>query len=299
MKKLAMLVCCALLLVVSGCSDASTNVSDKNEALITVGGEEITKGDVYEGLSSRGNITPVTTAIAKQVVKKAVPVTKELEKEAKDTLESLKQSVGADKWENYLKTNGFKDEKDYYENSVLLNARVAKITEAYVTKNLVELAKEYEVRKLEIMVTPDKDKANEAIDALKAEKKPDFKAAAAKYGDTSKYNGSEGIYTNQSGIPDAVYSNLLTLKDGEMFEKAIFDDATSTYYIVRVVSSKAKTEFKADAINAIKNITTANAEGLKIDERAFNFYLNETGYAIHDAAIYAELLKNSLKYQED
>lgn len=299
MKKLAMFVGCALLLFVSGCSDASTNVSDKNEALITVDGEEITKGDVYLGLSSRGNITPVTTAISKQVVKKAVPVTKELEKEAKETLESLKKSVGEDKWSDYLKTNGFKDEEDYYKNSVLLNARIAKITEAYVSKNLVELAKEYEVRKLEIMVTPDKDKANEAIAALSKEKKPDMKAAATTYGDTTKYNGSEGIYTNQSGIPNAVWSNLLTLKDGEMFVKPIFDDATSTYYIVRVVSSKAKTDFKDDAINAIKNVTTANAEGLKIDERAYNYYLNEAGYAIHDAAIYAELLKNSLKYQED
>ncbi len=298
MKKLTMFVCCALLLFVSGCSDASTNVSDKNEALITIDGNDITKGDVYLGLSSRGNITPVTNAISQQVVKKAVPVTKDIEKEAKDTLESLKKSVGADKWDNYITTNGFKDEEDYYKNSVLLNVRIGKVTEAYVSKNIDELAKEYEVRKLQIMVTPDKDKANEALETLKKEKTPDMKAAASKYGDTTKYNGSEGIYTNQSGIPNAVWANTLTLKDGEISEKAIFDDTTSTYYIVRVVSSKVK-EIKDDAINAIKNITTANAEGLKIDERAFNYYLNETGYAIHDAAIYSELLKNSLKYQED
>lgn len=297
MKKLTMLFACALLLVVSGCSDASTSVSDSSEALITIGDEKITKGDVYEGLSIQGEITPITTAMDKQVVKIAVPVTDEIEKEAQSSLASYKESVGEENWETHIASNGFKDEEDFYKNSILLNIRKGKITENYVIENFDKLNDQYKTRKLQIMVCEDKDKAKEAISALK--ENDDMSAAATKYGVTTTYNGSDGIYTNQSGIPSAVWNEILNTKDGKTFSSAIHDSTTGNYYIVKVVSSKAKKEFKDDAINAIKNLTTTNEDGYTIEEVAYNYYLNKAGYSIHDANIYSYLLNNSKKYTEE
>lgn len=297
MKKLTMIFACALLLVVSGCSDASTNVSNHSEALITVGDEKITKGDLYEGLSVQGEITPITTAMDKQVVKVAVPVTDEIEKEAKASLASYKESVGEDNWTDHLSSNGYKDEDDFYKNSILLNIRKGKITENYVKENFDELNEQYKTRKLQIMVCEDKDKAKEAIAALK--ENDDMSAVATKYGVTTTYNGSEGIYTNQSGIPSAVWNEIMNTKDGKTFSSAIHDSTTGTYYIVKVVSSKAKKEFKDDAINTIKNLTTTNEDGYTIEEVAYNYYLNKAGYSIHDATIYSYLLNNSKKYTEE
>lgn len=297
MKKLTMLFACALLLVVSGCSDASTNVTDSSDALITLGDEKITKGEVYEGLSVQGDITAIATAMDKQVVKIAVPITDEIEKEGQASLASYKESVGDANWEEHLASNGYKDEEDFYKNSILLNIRKGKITENYVTENFNELNDEYKARKLQIMVTEDKDKADEAITALK--ENDDMSAAASKFGVTTTYNGSEGIYTNQSGIPSAVWNEILNTKDGKTFSGAILDSATGNYYIVKVVSSNAKKEFKDDAINAIKNLTVTNEDGYTIEEVAYNHYLNKAGYSIHDANIYSYLLNNSKKYTEE
>lgn len=297
MKKLTMLFACALLLVVSGCSDASTNVSDSSEALITIDGDEITKGDVYEGLSVQGDISPITTAMDKQVVKVAVPVTDEIEKEGQASLASYKESIGDANWEEHLASNGYKDEEDFYKNSILLNIRKGKITGNYVTENFDKLNEEYKTRKLQIMVSDDKEKAKEAIAALK--EKDDMSAAASKFGVTTTYNGSEGIYTNQSGIPSAVWNEILNTKDGKTFSGAILDSTTGNYYIVKVVSSNAKKDFKEDAINTIKNLTTTNEDGYTIEEVAYNYYLNKAGYSIHDANIYSYLLNNSKKYTEE
>ncbi|NCC53884.1 MAG: hypothetical protein EOM11_00135, partial [Erysipelotrichia bacterium] len=187
MKKLTMTFAFALLLLVSGCADASTNVSDANEALITIDGEKITKGQVYEGLTAQGVITPITTAMDKQVVKAGVPVTKEMEEEAKNSLASYKESVGAEGWEAHLKSNGYKDEEDFYKNSILLNIRTGKIAENFVKEKFNELANEFQVRKLQIMVTTEKDKAKDAIKALKDKK--EMSEVATTYGDTTTYNG--------------------------------------------------------------------------------------------------------------
>lgn len=297
MKKLTLTFACALLLLVSGCSDASTNVSDGSKALVTIGNKEITKGDIYAGLSVQGNIEAITTAIDKQVVKVAVPVSDEIEEEAKASLASYKTSVGEDKWASHLKENGYKDEEDFYKNSILLNIRTGLITDNYVKDNFDSLNEEFKPRKLQIMVTTDQDKAKEAIKALK--EKDDMSTVASKYGDTTTYNGSEGIYTSQSGLPTNVWSQILETKDGKTFSTASFDATTGNYYIVKVVSSKAKKEFKEDAINAIKNITATDEKGFTVADRAYNFYLNKAGFSIHDANIYSYLLNSSVKYTEE
>lgn len=69
MKRIATGLCAALLLFsLVGCSDATTNVSDKNEALITIGTDKITKGDVYNGLVAQGDISPVVKALTTAVL---------------------------------------------------------------------------------------------------------------------------------------------------------------------------------------------------------------------------------------
>lgn len=295
MKKLTITLF-ALLLVVSGCSNANTNITTSDETLITVNGEDITKGDVYKGLKASGNINIVTAALDKVVADTAVKTTKEIEKEAKASLKAYKDSVAADKWEATLKEKGFKNEKDYYENVSLVTTKLAKVTNAYIAKEFDTLAKEYEVKKLRIFVTNDADKASAAAKAMK-KKDADYEAIAAKYGVTTTYSAKEGIYTNKSGLPSQVWNEIKTTSN-QGITKIVEDKATTSYYIVKVVDSNAA-KFKDEAITAIKGVASTNADGLKLEDVAYHYFLLEAGYNIHDTDVYSALLTSSQKFKRD
>ena len=59
-KTLVLLSTIAMALTLSACSDATANISDGNETLISVGSEKVTKEDVYQSL--KANIGTATLA---------------------------------------------------------------------------------------------------------------------------------------------------------------------------------------------------------------------------------------------
>ena len=111
MKKFVTGLCAALLLfTMCGCSDATTNVSNRSEALITIGNDKITNGDVYSGLIAQGDVSAVASALSKAIASKAVETTEAIEKSAQASLDALK--TNNKDWDAYLAKNNYKDEKE-------------------------------------------------------------------------------------------------------------------------------------------------------------------------------------------
>lgn len=291
MKKLLTTTCAALFLfTLVGCSDATTNVSDNSKALITVGDNEIQKGDLYNGLQSQGNITPVTDALNEAIAAKAVKTTKAIKEEANASLKTLKET-NTD-WDAYLKSNGYKNEKALL-TSLVNKVKENQLTSQYIKDEYANLSTYFEIRELQIIAVTDTAKVKDAQNAAK--KGEDMTALATTYGDTTTYNGASAIYTNKSGLPTNVWKETLKTKDGKA-TKAILDTPTNTYYIVKVVSSKAD-KLKDNAITAISSLSATNDSGLTIADEAFKFYLDKFDYDIHDATVYSALLTQSSKYE--
>ncbi|MDQ0359294.1 peptidyl-prolyl cis-trans isomerase [Breznakia pachnodae] len=302
MKKKLMAIFCGSLLVLSGCSDATTTVQNDDKVLITVGDDEITKGDMYTGLVAAGNITPVSTKMSEILVDKVVPVTDEIEESAKETLASYKESYGDD-WEKTYQGYGYDTEEDFYNDVILLNARVTKLTEAYVKDNFTELAKRFKPRKAEIIEITDADKAEEALKEAKKDD-ADFAKIADTYGDKTTYNGSEAVYNTHSGLADVLWNNISSVeKNNTVVDKVLQDTTSGTYYIVRVTNVSPK-KFKEEAIESMKDITidtsTTDEDGnteLSLADQAFQYYLQKYDYSIHDINVYEALLSSSKKYE--
>lgn len=293
MKKFVTGLCAALLLFsMCGCSDATTNVSDKNEALITVGNEKITKGDVYNGLIAQGDITYVTDALSKAIAAKAVETTDEIKESAQATLDTLKTS-NTD-WDAYLENNGYESEDELLEN-LIIQIKETKITSQYVTDEYETLATHLQPRKLQIVSITNADVVNEAQE--KAQEGTEFEELAATYGNGT-YSGVTTVYTNASGLAASVWTAVEETKEGEVSSQPVYDAGTTTYYLIKVISS-ATNEFKDEAIPVIAALSATNDDGLTMSEEAFKYFLKKFKYSIHDATVYSALLNESAQYERD
>ncbi|OCN05208.1 hypothetical protein A4S06_02155 [Erysipelotrichaceae bacterium MTC7] len=299
MKKKLLTVACASLLLVSGCSNATTQVEDDNKVLITIGDEEITKGDIYTGLVAQGNITPVQRAMSEILVDKLVKVDDEIKKAADEDLAYYKETYG-DQWENTYKSYGYADEESFYNDVILLNARMNKLTSLYVKANLADLAKEFSPKKAQIIQVKDEAKAKEALAAAK-KKDADFAAVAKEFGDEGTYNGSEAIYNTNSGLPDVAWKYIEEASKKGVVDKVLQDPTAETYYIVKVTQTNYE-KFKDEAITNISEITitesTEEDAPKPLADRAFAYYLKKYDYSIHDVKIYQELLSSSWKFEK-
>lgn len=301
MKKKLIAVFCGSLFLISGCSDATTQISDANKVLITIDGEEIDKGDIYDGLIAQGNITPIETKMDEILVDKLVPVDDKISEEAQKTLDGYKTSYGDD-WEKTYQDAGYKTEKDFFNDVVLLNTRISKLVELYVNADFKALAKEYNPRKAEIIQVKDMETAQKVLSEAK-KKGSKFNDLATASGDVTTYDGTAKVYNSKSGLPDVVWNNIVgTEKSGTVIDKVLQDTTSGTYFIVRV-SEVNPNKFKKEAVASIQSIqvdTTADAQGntpLSLSDQAFEYYLHKYDYSIHDIDIYQALLSKSQKFE--
>lgn len=302
MKKILIGIFCGSLLLVGGCSDATTKVENSDKVLITIGDDEITKGDIYTGLVAQGSATPIEKKMYTILIEKEVPITEEIEKEAKANLQTFKDSYG-EKWEESYKNEGYETEEAYYKDVLLLNVRVGKLKNIYVKNNFNDLAKRFKPRKAQIIEVKDVEKAKQALEAAKKDGS-DFATIATEFGDTTTYNGAEAVYNSNSGLADALWSNIVGVKkNGTVIDKVLQDTTSGSYYIIKVTNVKPS-DFKEEAIISMKDInvdTTALDENgnteLSIADQAFRYFLEKYDYSIHDIDVYQSLLTSSKKYE--
>lgn len=287
MKKTLSLLAVATLFTVSGCSDATANISDPNTSLINVAGTDITKGDIYNSLKVANGGAMTLSLVQNEIYQKEVPLTDEMKKAADEQMAEIKKSVSGDFLEA-LKKAGFENEEDYKKKSIYPSLQSAELNKKYISENQKTVFNNYHPVKAQIFVSTDKAKAESALKDLKEGK--DFKETTKKYGTTTTYDGSEKVYHSQSGLPTATYDKIKAATKPGLLDTIIEDSATKSYYLVNVTNTDP-TSFEKDAIEAI---TTTGGETLTSTTMAS--YLEKYKFNVYDIDVYNQIKTNAPTY---
>ena len=279
MKKILCLLSFALLITLTGCSDAKTSLTNGDEALITVGKTEITKDEIYSALKSENGVTIILSKLTNFIIDKEVPITDEIKKEAKDYVEQFTKYMGEDTFKTYIKTLGYETVDEYVEGVVISSVRSNKITDKYIDEKYEDLNKEYQFRKVQILQLSDSKIASEIQLAMK-EGKLTFEDALVQYKDkltTSTFTGKEQVISNQVSLDSSIVKNIFAVEeDNTLLGEYQFNAKLDTFYIVKVVSTNVS---KEDASSAIYEIQT-------IDDQAFAYFLEKYGFVVYDIDLY-------------
>lgn len=278
MKKLLCICAAALLFTVSGCSDATTSVTDGSTSLITVGGTSITKEDVYTGLKTQGAVNSIINMVTELICDKEIPLTDEIKAEAQSTMDSFKGYVGEENWDAFIKGNGYASEEEYFNERVVLAARAGHITEKYLEEDWANIVTTYTPRQVQIFATDDEEKANQALEAIKGGK--DVAEVVEELGGiTDSYNGSVQTLSSKSGLPANVWGNITKVTENDtVLDEVQYNLDLTAYYVVKVVGTNPE-DFKETAIKGLASVTD-------IQNESFAFYLKKYNFNIYDIDIY-------------
>ncbi|WP_281627502.1 hypothetical protein [Traorella massiliensis] len=287
MKKLLTVCAFALLVTLSGCKDATTSLSDGNDALITVGNTTITKNDVYTGLKSENGVTAIISKLTAYIVDQEVPVTDEMMSEAQSTMQSFKDTVGEENWSTFLSNMGYENEQQYLEERALLSVRASQLTSKYITDNYDEIKENYQIRKLRIFQTTDSSIAAEVQEKVKNGELTIEEAVNQYDSVTTTYDGSEQILTNASGLGSDIWENIMAVtEDNTLLDLYQYSSDLSNFYVIEVVSVDVPLE---EAQSTIEGLST-------IADDAFAYYLDKYNFTVYDIDLYNGIQSQKASY---
>lgn len=286
MKKICTCVSLALLLTLSGCKDATTSLSDGNEALITLGKDTITKNDVYEGLKNRNGVTAVISKATAFIIDKEVPVTDDMKKEAKEELAAFKKAIGDENFKNYLKNMGY-TEQQFLDENVMTTVRTGYLSKNYVADNYDAINEKYEIRKVQVFHTTDNSVAAEVQKKVSSGELT-IEEAVKKYdGKTSDFTGKEQIITNAAGLSSDIWENILKVKeDNTLLDVHQYSSDLKNFYVIKVVSVNVPYEEAKDSIEGLRSI----------GDEAFAYYLKKYNFTVYDIDLYNGIKANNESY---
>lgn len=286
MKKLVCLFSAALL-VLAGCSDAATKVSDGKDALATIGKTTITKQDIYEGLLSRVASSEIINRATSFICEKEVPITDEITENAKKTMEQFKTYVGEDKWNDFITSMGYENEEAYFNDRVLVSAQAEVIPTKYIDEQFDTLKEKYQPRKVEILQTSDGSTAAAAQEEAAAG--ASIKDLVEKYKDkvsTTTFKGEPQVITNQS-LPESVWENIVKVtEDNTLVTPYQYKADLSTFYVIKVTQVDVEQEEAKEAIASVKTIT----------DDAYAYFLNKYNFRVYDIDLYTSIKAQKPSY---
>ncbi len=269
MKKL--LVILSLSLVLVGCGNKTTNVSNSKDALIKVGGKTITVGEVYTQMMATDSTAIIKQMASRIILDKEVPVDDALKAEADTTLQEFADSVG-ENLDLYLQYYGYKDKDDYYNNGILPSLQQEKLVRTYLTENFDSIAAGYRPKKIRIIEITDATLAAEALSKIKAGE--DFSVVADQYS-TSNYPGDEELVNNTSSLPTVVVEFYDYLTTPSLSE--VLTDGT-TNFIVQVTN--------ADTNKLKDEIIESFALDTNFMDKTLESYFVKYNFTIYDKTVY-------------
>lgn len=279
MKKLLIILSFSLLLM--GCGNKTTVVSNSSDVLIKVGTRSITVGQVYSQMMATDATAIIKQMATRIILNKEVPVTDEIKVEADTALKEFVDSV-YDSIDLYLEYYGYKNEADYYENGIIPSIQQEKLVRTYLSENFDTIVAGYRPKKIRLIEITDAALAATALTEIKAGE--DFSVVADKYS-TATYPGNEEIINNTSSLPDVVinfvdYLTTPTLSD-------VLNDGT-TNYIVQIIN--------ADTNKLKDEIIETFAIDSTFMEKALESYFVKYNFTIYDRSIYDVFVQSYPNY---
>ncbi len=269
MKKL--LVILSLSLVLVGCGNKTTNVSNSSDVLIKVGNQSITVGQVYSQMMATDSTAIIKQMASRIIFDKEVPMDDALKAEADTQLQEFIDSVG-ENLDVYLQYYGYKDKDDYYNNGIIPSLQQEKLVRNYLTENFDAVAAGYRPKKIRLIEITDATLAAEALAEIKAG--VDFSVVAEKYS-TSTYPGDEELVNNTSSIPSVVVEFIDYLTTPTLSE--VLTDGT-TNYIVQVTNADTN-KLKDEIIDSFTFDST-------FTDKTLESYFVKYNFTIYDKSVY-------------
>lgn len=272
MKKILILAACMLLL--AGCSDASANITNGNEAVVTMGEASYTRQELYNFMSNYGGSYYAVVNAQKTILDTEVPVTDDMISSVDATLELYNQMMGS-YFETYLQSQGFSGTEQYRE-ILIQNEQLTELYKKYVDANYDSLSATFVPKKIQLMKFGTEDEANNALQSVKDG--ADFATVAQE--NNSSVDGAEQLVTSTSSFETVVQYAINTQAAGELSEVIGNDDKTA-YYIVKVVTTDAN-ELKEEAVPVIAGADT-------IADQTIQYYFKEYNFTVYDINLYNQL----------
>ncbi len=282
MKKTITLSCAAfLLLALSGCKDASVDISNGNDVLFSVGSTKVTNDDIFRPIFLSSGFTEVNSQVSKIIYDKEVPVDDEITAEAKKNMNDFKTSA-KDNLSSILKQYGCADEEEYYNKYILPGVQNTQLAKKFLEANAEDQITTYKPVKARIIACTSEGNAQNALKAVKDG--DSFESAAAAYGKTDTYTGAEIVVNQSSQLPAVVWSKISVITDKEAMINEVITDSTDAekpiYYVVKVTNTKALEDFKEEALQSILDQSST------IRQEAMVYYLKQYQFRVYDIDIY-------------
>ena len=278
MKKILSLILVGLLLL-TGCGNKAAQVSNKNDTIVTVGDKNITKGELYSYMNAYISSASYLS-LRKLIVKHHVPLTEEIEKEAKANLQEDKDIL-EDKFLETIMEMGYKNETDYYENSVLQTVLAIHMFQEYAKNNISALVETYNPYQVRLMRFDDEKVADQALNKVKEGE--EFEAVAKEFSN-QYYEGEKEVVINTSNYPKVVLEAIAKQTGPTLIQEAINDSTNSKYYVIQVISNDI-THFETEFIDVVQH-----EESLIND--MYGEYAKAGNFKVYDINVYKTLTDN-------
>ncbi|MBR0137850.1 MAG: hypothetical protein IJM15_05520 [Erysipelotrichaceae bacterium] len=292
MKKIITLAVLCSLFLLSGCGDASAEISDKKTVLFQVGKTKVTKEDFYKELLKNDGGASIITMATNYIVKQEVETTDEMTKKAQEKLEEYKKDLG-DEFESSVIAAGYASVDDFFD-FILTSVKADYLVDTYINDNWASLISEYSPKKARIMcfnVTESqtleeaKEKAMSAIEEVRAG--GSFATVAAKYGSDSSL-ANEKLYTSKDTALDVNVAQVITTAAAPTISDVTINSTATSCYVIQVTVTNEE-QLKEAFSEYLKEQST-------FSETVSKSYFEKYNFTVYDINAYNLLKENYSSY---
>ncbi len=283
-KNIIPLVVAGTLLVGCGSSSAitySSEVSNGDKAVITIGDTKITNNEIYHHLLKQFGSSEVLSLALTYIADQEVTDKEAIKTKVDEKVASTKESLTTTSLDEVAKQYGFKNEQEYIDKIITVGVKQDLLKEKYIDKNYNDLIKEYKVKYLKIITVDTESGALSLIDKVK--EGTDFDTVM------TENSGSDiGLVTTKSTNVDSKIIEKLDkfTKDG-IYNKVI-KTSESKYAVVYVYNSD-KSKIKDDVKSGLASVSEMSA-------KMESYYLKQYNFDIYEEAIKDEIKESNKDY---
>lgn len=265
----------ALLLVLTGCSNANAEISNKKDVVISVGNETVTNDDLYYMLmySEYGSIDTIMSQLEEAIYDEIVPINDDVMAKAQKIVDDYKESYG-DYYEFFMSYSGYANEEEFLNKAAIPNVRYVEMASQYIDLKFSTLSVTNKPRKIEAASFKTEEEANAALEAANSGKS--IKEAAEANNGTALNKGEAFVVT--SSATSALDADALNVVCGTAVNGVIVSvlpGSDKNYYVVNMVEANPE-NFKEEAIEAIANTVDYYEDAMRYNLKERNFKITDT-----------------------
>ncbi|NLC54728.1 MAG: peptidylprolyl isomerase [Erysipelothrix sp.] len=284
-----LLIIALSLVLLTGCSKTvNTQVSNGEQVIMDIKGNEITKAEIYKYLKLRFGPNLITTNLIDMQLEQHVTLDAQDEKEGQRLLEETKELLKED-FEQIIVASGYKDVDDYYNRVILSKLKNEKLFDTYLSENLKEITDGLSSAKVKKIKTNSKPQAEQALAELKEKESvtaEDFVSMANTYSNEEIKGETkvEHVYEERAELK-FLNEKLVNAKPGLVDEVIMDGDA---FYVIFF----EEMDLEADKDVIIASIKENQSVNPIVSQSMFAHYSSLGNFTIHDTDLY-DLFKES------